>query len=607
MEEKNVVFQVKKTGIVMNTQWSVIVDNKCVGKIDFKRDLKINLPKGKHTVQYKVGFQKTKVLDINVEDEEIIVECIYDGTVNNFHIVGDNQDIKSEKVETNNDNNMNNNENNNNVQNISKGKIISLISLVICIILGIIISFSISDTDNKKIDNKVTNKNVELSNTSFTGAVFKKDFTDFKKDLNTYINQKYGDENSVGRMAISTKIEPVVTHDTDTEYNILGFRKFRNPTLQESATGISTVPYESAIITVNVDNTTNKIISINYYFLNSINMSDYVADLGSILDFVGEDLRFKVSDYIGNLGNNVLSYYNENVYIYGTSNEKQSCIMILASNEEETKYHQENGKWRLLQNNSTTNNTNNSNQDNGSSYDENMTDINEEQLNGDTSFNNYPTDNFQTSNSGNSNYEQNSNSNNNNYNSSSSSNGNNDYYGNDNNGSNGNDNYNNQPQQPQEKNIEMPNVVGMSVLQAEQKLNSLGIPYNVTSITSLSKDNVFSQSVPSGTSKPKSQFGTVTLKAYRKVSQVSTYINISSNNYNGQTIKVVVNGKECKDMMGDTTFNGKYSVMTFVNTPNVSVEVYIDNSLVKSRSINVDQISEKNGNSSNEVSTTINI
>lgn len=235
-----------------------------------------------------------------------------------------------------------------------------------------------------------------------------------------------------------------------------------------------------------------------------------------------------------------------------------------------------------------------------SSYDENITDTNE-----DKSFNNHSTNNFQTSNSGNSNYEQNRGSNN--YTSNSSSNGNNDYYGNDNSGSNGNDNYNNQPQQPQEKNIEMPNVVGMSVSQAEQKLNSLGIPYNVSSITSLSKDNVFSQSVPSGTSKPKSQFGTVTLKAYRKVSQVSAYINISSSNYNGQTIKVVVNGKECKDMMGDTTFNGKYSVMTFVNTPNVSVEVYIDNSLVKSQSINVDQISEKNGNSSNEVSTTINI
>lgn len=591
MEENNVVFQVKKTGIVMNTQWSVIVDNKCVGKIDFKNDLKINLPKGKHTVQYKVGFQKTKVLDINVENEDIIVECIYDGTVNNFHIVGDNQDIKSEKVETNNDHNMNNN----NVQNVSKGKMISLISLVIFIIIGIVISFSGNDSNNNRIDNKVTNKNVELSNTSFTGMRFKKEWKELKSEIDDF-NTK----SEKHKLLPAYWEDDTNTYGKDFTSHTIIFQKIRkSTTIQEKQLGINGLPYEACCIEFVTENSSDKIISIAYIFLGTENFDYILDDFKTYLSFIDPMLVniFEESNKQGDM----IKYSKDNIYVCpGKISDTSYFILICPASSEEIKYREENGQWRLLQNNSTTNNTNNSSQDNSSSYDENITDTNE-----DKSFNNHSTNNFQTSNSGNSNYEQNRGSNN--YTSNSSSNGNNDYYGNDNNGSNGNDNYNNQPQQPQEKNIEMPNVVGMSVSQAEQKLNSLGIPYNVSSITSLSKDNVFFQSVPSGTSKPKSQFGTVTLKAYRKVSQVSAYINISSSNYNGQTIKVVVNGKECKDMMGDTTFNGKYSVMTFVNTPNVSVEVYIDNSLVKSQSINVDQISEKNGNSSNEVSTTINI
>ena len=236
-------------------------------------------------------------------------------------------------------------------------------------------------------------------------------------------------------------------------------------------------------------------------------------------------------------------------------------------------------------NNNEINSSNNNivEQENNPDYYEDTTNLKNEQSNMVTSSNNSQSSSGNSSSSDN---KQNDNSNNNDYN---------DY------SNNGNNN------QPQEKNIQMPNVIGMSTSQAEQKLNELGIAYNISSITSLSKDNVFYQSVSAGTSKPKSQFGTVTLKAYRKVTQVSANITISSSNYNGKTIKVLINGKECKDMMGNTTFNGKYSVMSYVNNPNVSVEVYIDNSLVKSQSINLDQISEKNGTSSNEISTTINI
>ena len=88
MEEKNVVFEVTKVGFSVNTKWSVFVDNEYIGKIDFKNNLTKKLPKGRHSVQYKVGLQKTQILNINVADEDIIVECVWDGTVRNFHVVG---------------------------------------------------------------------------------------------------------------------------------------------------------------------------------------------------------------------------------------------------------------------------------------------------------------------------------------------------------------------------------------------------------------------------------------------------------------------------------------------------------------------------------------
>lgn len=90
MEEKNVVFEVTKVGFAVNTKWSVFVDNEYIGKIDFKNNLTKKLPKGRHSVQYKVGLQKTQILNINVADEDIIVECVWDGTVRIFHVVGGN-------------------------------------------------------------------------------------------------------------------------------------------------------------------------------------------------------------------------------------------------------------------------------------------------------------------------------------------------------------------------------------------------------------------------------------------------------------------------------------------------------------------------------------
>lgn len=158
-----------------------------------------------------------------------------------------------------------------------------------------------------------------------------------------------------------------------------------------------------------------------------------------------------------------------------------------------------------------------------------------------------------------------------------------------------------------EKSIEVPNLIGLSVSQAEQKLNELGILYDITYVTSFTKDEVFYQSVPAGTVKNKSD--TINIKAYKKVNQVSAFANITSTNssYMNKDIKVIIDGKQCSDMMGNTTFSGSYSAMKFVNNPNITVEIYIDDSLVKSQDFNLDEIANKNNISSNEITFEINI
>ncbi len=108
MEGTNVIFEVTKVGFAVNNKWNVFVDNKVIGKIDFKKNLTQKLSKGRHTVQYKVGVQKTKVLEIDVGDSEIIVECVWDGTVRNFHVVGGENNSTINNISTISENKPNN-------------------------------------------------------------------------------------------------------------------------------------------------------------------------------------------------------------------------------------------------------------------------------------------------------------------------------------------------------------------------------------------------------------------------------------------------------------------------------------------------------------------
>lgn len=155
--------------------------------------------------------------------------------------------------------------------------------------------------------------------------------------------------------------------------------------------------------------------------------------------------------------------------------------------------------------------------------------------------------------------------------------------------------------------ITMPNLIGLTLAQAEQKLSELGVKYNTKMITSLSKENVFYQSIPAGTNKTANEYGTVIIKSYKKVNQVNAKINVvnssANTEYNGKIVKLLVNNKELTG-----TFNGNsYLGTTDINTTNVVVKVYIDNKLLKTQDFNINSILEVNENISSSISITINV
>lgn len=155
--------------------------------------------------------------------------------------------------------------------------------------------------------------------------------------------------------------------------------------------------------------------------------------------------------------------------------------------------------------------------------------------------------------------------------------------------------------------VTMPNLIGLDITQSEKKLTELGLKYNVKLITSLSDNTVFYQSVQADTNKTASEYEIIIIKCYKKVEQVETKVNVvnSSNNadYIEKDIKLVINNKELNG-----TFNGNsYIGTSTVNIPNVLVEIYIDNILVKSQDFNLDSIAKSNESSSTSVSLTVNI
>ena len=113
-----IVFKVTKVGMAVNSQWEVLVDGKYVGNIDFNNELCLPISRGKHSVQYKIGLQSTKELSVDVGEDEVLVECMFDGSAKNFFVHGENVQEVRNKV-------------------VKKSKIVKLIG-VICLAIGLL-------------------------------------------------------------------------------------------------------------------------------------------------------------------------------------------------------------------------------------------------------------------------------------------------------------------------------------------------------------------------------------------------------------------------------------------------------------------------------------
>lgn len=218
-----------------------------------------------------------------------------------------------------------------------------------------------AENENKQEENTIKEEKVntipdymELSNTSFTGATFKKTWSELEKEINTYYNENYKDSITVIK---GNKVE--LEHTNDVEYSIFKYYKFRNPTLQESAIGLTAGSDNVAYISANVNRTNNNIMSLTYTWSTKVNLEDYLKDLPFILDSVSEkaNLRNKTLEFIEQIYSakeqgkdindiNVCTYYKDNIFIFTNGNQNQTNIVICAATEEEVKYFKENKKWR---------------------------------------------------------------------------------------------------------------------------------------------------------------------------------------------------------------------------------------------------------------------
>ena len=88
MEQGRIIFKLNQVGFAINSRWKVFLDGNEIGSIDFNNGLEVMASKGQHMVKYKVGAQSTKELVINVGEEDVIVTCVWDGSVSNFYATG---------------------------------------------------------------------------------------------------------------------------------------------------------------------------------------------------------------------------------------------------------------------------------------------------------------------------------------------------------------------------------------------------------------------------------------------------------------------------------------------------------------------------------------
>ena len=170
-----------------------------------------------------------------------------------------------------------------------------------------------------------------------------------------------------------------------------------------------------------------------------------------------------------------------------------------------------------------------------------------------------------------------------------------------------NNNYNNSDStnnQAQENDVEMPNLIGLSLTEASNKLNSLGIKYQVQSVATLTKpETIISQSIPVGTKKS-NIYTSVVIKVYKKVSSnVTVEVKLVGNT---EESKALYNESNHSGVKGKVIFNGQESNKTLyhggekfyfdnVTSSTATIQVYIKDKLMTTKTVNLEDIMvEKN-------------
>lgn len=308
MDEGKIIFQVTKIGMAVNSKWKVFVDGKYVGDIDFKKDLQVTTSKGQHKVQYKVGAQSTKVLDVNVGDEDVMVECVFDGTVRNFHVIG-GTDVNLADVNMNGTNGENvsasiavANAETKKSKNKLSGLDVFFIIFGVVIVLGIggvLIGGSEENEDNqeniqvssesqKEENNEEYHDFIDTTSSCFTGAVFDCSYSDAKSII--------GKTLSIGDLNSSSGGWKMVSQTSEyTEYSIV------------STTGVWGI-----VLGVN-SNDKVFMVTIRSYGINS----------GEVTDYEIECFAKVFAGIIGNSSESVVSTF-KNIYadLYNSGSNK---------------------------------------------------------------------------------------------------------------------------------------------------------------------------------------------------------------------------------------------------------------------------------------------
>ncbi len=188
------------------------------------------------------------------------------------------------------------------------------------------------------------------SDTSLTGATFKKTWTELKRETDELYKEKYNQDIHISK---GEKVQKTDTNQTDTEYIIFMFYTYSTYNINEKA-----------YISVNVDDATDNVIGITYSYIGNIDENSLTIYL-KILDFVSDNLSSEFSEYIKQISNaqkqgndinnpDVLTYYKDNVYIWSNQYNNQTNMLTMAAKDSEVEYHKQYGKWREVENNTTT-------------------------------------------------------------------------------------------------------------------------------------------------------------------------------------------------------------------------------------------------------------